>query len=677
VKRSITLVLMLATCGCLAARAADPRPNIIFILTDDQRYEALGFTGRFPWLQTPNLDRIREEGVHFANAFTTHSLCAPSRAGFLTGMHSHKNGIITNQEGREIDHEKTPTFGQYLQDAGYDTGYIGKWHLGEFDDPRPGWSYWCGFKGQGNYDRNLLNIDGKRILRTGYVTDVLTEYAIEFIERDRSGPFLLYLSHKAVHGPFTPPERHADQYTGLPAPEPLSWTDDMDDKPEWQRRMVMPPEKSMRLRRKHPIPAPATRAVGPWPAKVGTHEQRNYLRCISAVDEGVGRIYAALEDRGQLERTVIMFAGDNGYMHGEHGMGDKRQAYNESIRIPLIMRGPGIPAGGTVDELVLNLDVAPTVLAFAGLRPPGAMQGRSVLPLARGEAVGDWRTSFLYTYWRDLITAMPRITAARTLDAMYARYPDGDSIEELYDLAKDPGEMRNLALDPQAAPLKRRMERELERLLAEADYQAVVPRPHPEDLEGRPTGMLLKEHFGPEGLRCSGAVVKTLPMDETMDPHYGCMVFECVIRPESDGIILSQGNRRGGYMFYVQNGVPGFCFSAGNRFHALDGDEPCLGEATHLLVNMDNHTSEITFFVNGELVQTETIFCKLPAWEKSADAVSLGGDPDPPVDPYELSKLGGFTGTLHTFVMQRHRRPADELSAYARSASTARVGLGE
>ena len=166
-KRWICLALYLIATATLHAETADPRPNIIFILTDDQRYEAMGFTGRYPWLKTPHLDRIRNEGVHFANAFTTHSLCAPSRAGFLTGMHSHNNGIITNQEGRELDHDKTPTFGQYLQRAGYDTGYIGKWHLGEFDDPRPGWNYWCSFKGQGNYDRNLLNIDGTRQSKEG------------------------------------------------------------------------------------------------------------------------------------------------------------------------------------------------------------------------------------------------------------------------------------------------------------------------------------------------------------------------------------------------------------------------------------------------------------------------------------------------------------------------------
>lgn len=596
--------------------------------------------------------------MHFANAFTTHSLCGPSRAGFLTGMHSHRNGITTNQEGREIDHLKTPTFGKYLQEAGYDTGYIGKWHLGEYDDPRPGWNFWCSFQGQGNYDKNLLNMNGTRIVKKGYVTDVLSDYAIQFLEQERDQPFLLYLSHKAVHGPFTPPERHKELYEGLPAPEPLSWMDDMDDKPEWQRRMTLPWEQSVRVRRKHPAPVPPKRGLGTFPAATGVHLQRDYLRCIPAVDDGVGRIFQTLEKQGQLKNTILVFAGDNGYMHGEHGQGDKRQAYNESMRIPLIMRGPGIKPGSTVEEIVLNLDIAPTFLEQAGLAAPEAMQGRSLVPLTGNGSVADWRTSFLYTYWRDLVTAMPRITAVRTIDAMYADYPDGDSIEELYDLSNDPGEMKNLAYLPESKSLKERMQQELADAMDEAGYQAVVKRPHPEDLMGRPLGVLLDETFddGP---------VKNLPMNETLDPHYGCLVYECVVTPESDGIILSYGQRASGYMFYVQNGVPGFCFSSGQRFHALDGDDSCLNQPSHLLVEMDNYTATAKFFVNGKLAQTETIYCNLRVWTPNHGGITLGEDPEPLVDPYELSQIGGFKGTVHSVKIQRNRMGHKALSAYA------------
>ena len=661
--RLLTIGLLLATAATTFAKSTDTRPNIIFILTDDQRYDAMGFMGTFPWLETPNIDRIRNEGVHFANAFTTHSLCGPSRAGFLTGMHSHKNGITTNQEGREIDHDKTPTFGKLLQASGYHTAFVGKWHLGEYDDPRPGWDFWCSFQGQGNYDKNLLNIDGERSVVEGYVTDVLTDYAVEFIERDRESPFLLYLSHKAVHGPFTPPERHQDLYTNLPAPEPLSWMDDMEDKPEWQRRMILPWEQSTRVRRKHPIPVPAKRGLGKFPAETGVHLQRDYLRCIPAVDEGIGRVFAALEEKGQLDNTIIVFAGDNGYMHGEHGQGDKRQAYNESMRIPLVMRGPGIPAGGTVEEITLNLDIAPTFLEQAGLGATADMQGQSLVPLTQGKPVAEWRTSFLYTYWRDLVTAMPRITAVRTLEAMYADYPDGDSIEELYDLTKDPGEMKNLAYLPESAPLKEKMQRELERLMADAEYQAVVQRPHPEDLKGRPLGVLLDETFD------ANHTPKTLRMNEKLDPHYGCLVYECVVTPKSDGVVLSYGDRKSGYLFYVQNGVPGFCFSSGQRFHALDGDAPCIDKPTHLLVEMDNYNATAKFFVNGELAQTETIYCNLRVWLPESGDITLGGDPEPFVDPYELSKMGAFDGKLHAFKIQRTRMDEDELTNYAREAA--------
>jgi len=650
----------------LPAQSVDSRPNIIFILTDDQRYDAMGFVGHYPWLKTPNIDRIRKEGVHFANAFTTHSLCAPSRAGFLTGMYSHKHGVTTNQEGREINHEKTPTFGQYLQKAGYHTGYIGKWHMGEFDDPRPGWDYWCSFKGQGNYTRNLLNINGTRIVKEGYVTDVLTDYAIEFIESNHhNGPFLLYLSHKAVHGPFTPPERHKHLYDNVSSPKPLSWDDDLDDKPEWQRRMNLPHGLGARLRRKHPMPVPPKRNPGPYP-KNGTHNQRNYMRCISAVDEGIGRIFQTLEKNGMLENTVIAFAGDNGYMHGEHGMGDKRLAYNESMRIPLIMRGPGIRPGSTVEEIALNIDVAPTFLDLAGIKVPPAMQGRSLLPLAAGKQVKDWRTAFLYTYWRDLIPAIPRITAVRTMDKLYVHYPDGDSINELYDLTNDPGEMHNLAQLPEYAPLLKKMQKKLADVMAEAEYQAVVPRPHPEDLAGYPLGVLMEKNWGSNGLACTGTAAKVLPINKDMNPHFGCMLYECTVTPQSNGVILSCDFFQNGYMFFVENGIPGFCFSSGQqRIHILDGEVPCLGKKTHLLAKMDNYTAEVQLFVNGKLVQTETLYCKINNKIPKKGGIVLGADPEPQIDPWEISKLGGFTGTIHSIKIQRNRLSKKELADYA------------
>ena len=674
------LVLWVVMIGSvpLRADAAAAPPNIIFILSDDHRWDAMGFTGRIPWLETPHMDRLRNEGAHFANAFVTHSLCAPSRAAFLTGMHSHKHGVITNQEGREFDHAKTPSFGQYLQKAGYRTGYVGKWHQGEFDDPRPGWDYWCSFMGQGQYDRNLLNINGVRTNQAGYVTDKLTDYAIDFIREDGDQPFLLFLSHKAVHAPFTPADRHADQYEGELSPEPLSWTDDLTDKPEWQRRMILPPLEMMRVRRKRPVPAPEVRTVPEYPAAEGTHEQRSYLRALSAVDDSIGRILAELEEKGQLDNTLVVYAGDNGYLHGEHGMGDKRQAYNESIRIPLLMRGPGVEPGSTVDELVLNLDVAPTFLDLAGVPVPDAMQGRSLAPLMRGREVPDWRRSFLYTYWRDLIQPIPRMTAARTLSAIYVEYPDGDSIPELYDLRKDPAEMDNLAEDPEHAAFLRRMKAELERLKAEAEYESDVPWPSPEDLEGRPLGVLAENDFGPDGLSCTGAVVKTLPMEESLDPRFGAYVMECVVTPESDGVILSMGGDLNGYLFYVQDGVPGFCINAYHWFQALDGDVACLDQPTHLVASMDNYRSEIKLFVNGEHVQTETLYCKLYWWNPGVGNIEIGGDPEPLVDPYDLSNLGGFKGTVHAYNLRRERMSDEALAGMydAWKAGKGEVGSG-
>lgn len=400
--------------GC-AAR--DDRPNIVFILSDDHAHDMMGCAGH-PWLQTPALDRLAGDGVRFSNAFVTCSLCSPSRASFLSGLYPHAHGVCAN-EGVDLP-ASVPTFPQILQAQGYRTAFVGKWHMARWARPRPGFDHWVGFSGQGDYNRNTLLVDGQWRRHDAYITDVLTDYGSRFLEQQRRGePFLLMLSHKAVHQPFKPAPRHSDLYAGVPITHPRPSGDRLDLKPDWGDRR---PEIDL----------------GSFLV--------NYARTIAAVDESVARIRQVLERSGQLDRTMIIYAGDNGYMMGEHGgLWDKRTAYERSIRIPLIIRHPGLIAPGTVSpELALNVDLAPTLLRLAGVASPPAMHGLDLVDLVAGRRQ---RGAFLYEYFQES-GPVPTTLAVRTQEWKYITYPDNpEHRQELYHLRQDPHELVNLAPD--------------------------------------------------------------------------------------------------------------------------------------------------------------------------------------------------------------------------------------
>lgn len=444
-----------------ACAAAEKRPNIIFILTDDQRWDAMSCMGH-PFLKTPNMDRIRKEGVLFKNAFVTTSLCSPSRASFLTGAYAHNHGVIGNW-GCEFNQDEMPSFPRLLKASGYDTAFVGKWHMKKTSKPRPGFDYWLSFGGQGVYTDPNLNENGREFQATGYTTDLLTDYAIEYIKKPKEKPFCLYLSHKAVHSPFTPAPRHAESYLNESVAEQPNAKDTFAGKPEWLRGGIADPRVTDGLK---DVPDSITpTAWDPTQAR-----RMGYMRTLNAVDDGIGRIFKVLEERGELDNTVIMFSSDNGYFHGEHGRGDKRLMYEESIRIPLLMRYPALAKpDSTVEQMVLNIDVAPTMLDLAGVPAAETMQGHSLLPLLAGQARG-WRTSFLYEYWIDLTDSVPRMLGVRTDDWKLIRYPELDDIDEMYDLKKDPYEMTNLAILPEYAEKHKQLGDELDRLLKETGY---------------------------------------------------------------------------------------------------------------------------------------------------------------------------------------------------------------
>jgi arylsulfatase A-like enzyme len=445
------------------------RPNVVFILTDDQRFDLLGCMGH-PYLKTPHLDRIAAEGALFENAFVTTSLCSPSRASFLSGLYAHTHGVVNNFTEYPTD---LPSFPLALQDEGYETAYIGKWHMGEMNDAaRPGFDYWISHKGQGDYNDNTFNVNGEEKLVPGYYTNVVTDMAVDWLgEQSGDEPFLLILGHKAAHCPFTPEDQYATIYDDIPVPYPDS-AFQLEGKPEWV---------SERIATWHGIYGPlyGWREDFPDTSPEGVDRfeafVRAYTATIRSIDDSTGRVLEALESKGILDDTLIVFAGDNGMFVGEHGMSDKRTMHEGSIRIPMLARYPKLIEPGTVvEEMVLNVDLAPTILDVCGAPALEKVHGQSWKNLVQGDA-SDWRTAWLYSYnYEKQFPYTPNVRGIRTDRWKYVHYPHGDGgpdrhMAELYDLQTDPGELHNLISDPDQAERVERLSLRLEHLRKQTD----------------------------------------------------------------------------------------------------------------------------------------------------------------------------------------------------------------
>ena len=450
-KSVLALVLLLLPLAASRTSAQSTPPNIIFILIDDQRWDALSCAGH-PFLKTPNIDRIAKEGAYFENAFVTTPLCSPSRASFLTGLYVHTHKIHGNGNSSAISHEMI-TWPALLQKSGYETAWIGKIHMGDDATPRPGFDHWISFKGQGVYEDPVFNIDGSVEKQKGYVTDLLNDRALAFLKKKHDKPFALCLAHKAVHGPFTPADRHKDLYSDDEIPRPPSVGENLDNKPMLKDR----------------LPA-ATRPVQRQaPARGGSIPEqlvRNQLRCLASIDEGVGAILKELEDQKQLDNTIIVYTSDNGFFWGEHRLGDKRAAYEESIRVPLVMRYPKmIKAGSRPTAMALNIDIAPTFLQLAGVTIPQNMQGKSLVSLFDGDA-SHFRDAALFEYFMEPKFAHILDWQAIRADRWkYIHYQNEPKYDELYDLQADKYEMKNLIADAAAKDTLAKLKAELERQL--------------------------------------------------------------------------------------------------------------------------------------------------------------------------------------------------------------------
>jgi arylsulfatase A-like enzyme len=481
-------VLLFSLVLSLTCDSRAERPNILFIFSDDHAEHAVSCYGSRV-NQTPHIDRIAKEGVRFANAFVTNSICTPSRATLLTGQYSHINGVpVFNR----FDGSK-PHVAKLLQAAGYHTGVLGKWHLGT--DPT-GFDRWMVLPGQGVYRDPRFLVPGAQLTIEGYCTDITGDLGIEFLEtRPKDKPFFLMLHQKAPHREWTPAERHREMFKDKVIPEPYTFWDDYATRPA-----ALPEnEQTIALdltRRDLKLEPPAELKPGPerqkWlaeaptvveiidadgnkqtltgPALVKWKYQRymqDYLACVQGVDDNIGKVLDYLDRTGLSQSTVVFYSSDNGFYLGDMGMFDKRFMYEPGLRVPLVVKGPGIKSGIVPEQFALNVDLAPTFLELAGEKIPNWMQGRSLIPLLHGENPADWRTSMYYRYYHDPGHHNTRShLGVRTTTHKLIYYWKKDAWE-LYDLTSDPTEQRNVIDDPAQAAKVKELKTELARLQRE------------------------------------------------------------------------------------------------------------------------------------------------------------------------------------------------------------------
>ncbi|MCE9612282.1 MAG: sulfatase [Chthoniobacter sp.] len=461
--KTISFPLLALVLLAVTARAAEKptRPNILVIFSDDHASHALSCYGS-KINTTPNLDRIAAGGMRFTNAFVTNSICTPSRATLMTGKYSHINGVpvFNTFDGAQ------PTVAKYLQAAGYHTGMIGKWHLGS--DPT-GFDYWSILPGQGRYhDPEFIEMGVKKVVK-GYVSDIIADQSLAFLEtRPKDKPFLLFSNPKAPHRPWEPDARHAHMYDDIDIPEPATFGDDYASRSSAASEATMRIDRDLTNNDTKGAPPAGLEGLALKKWKYQRY-MKDYLRCVASMDDNVGRMLDYLEKNQLMENTVIIYASDNGFYLGDHNWFDKRFMYEFSLRVPLLVKAPGLTKPGAVSErIVQNTDFAPTIMDLAGLPVPADMQGRSLAPVLRGEPPADWRTAMYYRYYHypqdhrvqphyGVRTAKEKLIYFNKINAW-----------EFYDLAKDPDELHNLIEDPAAAPRIEAMKKELARVKAEA-----------------------------------------------------------------------------------------------------------------------------------------------------------------------------------------------------------------
>ena len=474
--RWITLLFLLGTISVYSTDSGNhpegsssiDRPNIIFIMSDDHASHAISAYGS-RLIKTPNIDRLANEGMKLENCFVTNSICTPSRAVILTGKYSHINGVPVFNH---IDNTQ-PMLSKYLQQAGYYTGVVGKWHLGGNNPARPddgkpaGFDYWNILPGQGAYFNPVMIENGKRKTIEGYTTDIITDLAMDFIKnRPQDKPFFLMYHHKAPHRNWQPDEKHRKQYENVTLPEPPTFNDDYSGKSDAPRQATMRIDRDLTDKDlKMPPPAGLTaRELKKWKYQ---RYMRDYLACVASVDDNVGRLLDWLDKNNLSKNTIVIYTSDQGFFLGDHNFFDKRFMYEESLRMPFMIRWPQrIKAGSVSRSMILNVDFAPMMLDAAGLKVPQDMQGRSFLPILEGRRPANWRTSMYYRYYHPGDHNVAAHYGVRTERYKLIYFNKLDQWE-LYDLKKDPREMHNVYSDPGYKRILLDLKKELQRLKKE------------------------------------------------------------------------------------------------------------------------------------------------------------------------------------------------------------------
>ena len=457
------------------------QPNMVVVVVDDLRWNEFSAAGH-PYLQTPNIDRLANEGALFESSYTVSPLCSPNRASILTGQYTSRHGVVDNL-ARNMSSKRLDLFAIDLQKAGYKTAHVGKWHMGNDPSPRPGYDYWVSYPGQGRSVNPVLYEDNGLHTVKGYMTDVLTDRAVDFIAKESDKPFMLYLAHKAIHpevkqkddstidfsyrSKYRAADRHIGTYKDKVLPRRNNYQDS-EKQPSFPGKPVL--ENALAYKN--------SKVMGnKWDAILDKHTSEETIRdrseMLLAVDEGLGRIIAELDKQKILDNTLILLTSDNGYFYGEHGLSiERRMPYEEGVRVPLLIRYPDrVKPGLRLDQFALSIDIAPTLLDLAGVKIADHVQGRSLLPLVFGKTK-DWRDSFLIEF-TSYEKPMPWLVdmgykVIRKNQYKYIHWVHHQGKDELYDLEKDPYEKNNLINNPELKTVIKMLKKELGELVAEA-----------------------------------------------------------------------------------------------------------------------------------------------------------------------------------------------------------------
>lgn len=671
--KASTLVTILGSLFAAVTLRAAERPNIVFIFSDDHAYQAISAYGGIlaNVAPTPHIDRLAREGMMFDRCFVCNSLCGPSRATVQTGLYSHSNGFYSN-DGDVFDGSQT-TFPKLLQKAGYQTAIIGKWHLES--DPR-GFDYWNILYGQGQYYNPPMDRMGKRVKYQGYTTEIITDLAMEWLEkqRDANRPFVLMYQNKAPHRRWEPDLKYLHLFDDVTIPEPDTLFDDYAGRGTAEKTQDMTIAKTMDewdLKLKTPRDLDANQRKV-WEAAYGAKNEafekagltgrdlvrwkyqrymKDYLRCIRSVDDGVGRILDYLDRTGLSSNTIVIYTSDQGFYLGEHGWFDKRWIFKESLRTPLIIRWPGVIQPGTRNrkDIVSNLDFAETFCQVAGVPVPASMQGRSLLPVLQGHTPADWRKYYYYHYyeWPAEHNVRPHYGVASE-DFKLVKFYGDVNYWELFDLRKDPEELTSVYHDPAYAEIRRQLHAELEReqtRLGDTDPEVPVA-----ELRRR---ALLKSHpLKPVALQNILRLDKIGNPAPQIDPSLKPFTVGATCTPSSaDGVIMADGGASEGFSLFLENGRPHFAIRSGDQLFQVVADEALKLHQPANVVGLFGADSTLRLFVDGKPVGSAP---GMPISRKPFDGLSLGRDSGSLVGEYkspmafkgDLSDLRIYWGTL-------------------------------